>query len=107
MYQIKHQVVKTYGGAEEYLHAFLTSPLDGGEASASHPGHFTPGADWLGGWAGRRTSVEMVDRRKILCRESSPGRPVRSLVTMLTVSELKENLSETEKRCRSFGIQIQ
>jgi hypothetical protein len=35
---------------------YLTSALDGGEWSASYPGHFTPrerapGTHWLGGWA--------------------------------------------------------
>jgi hypothetical protein len=31
-----------YGGMEEYLQAFLTLALDGGEWLASHPIHFTP-----------------------------------------------------------------
>jgi len=49
--------MKTYGGVEIQLHAFLTSALDGGEWSASRPGHFTPGetapgTHWLGGWVG-------------------------------------------------------
>jgi hypothetical protein len=35
--------VKMYKGVEIYLQAFLTSVLDGGEWSASHPGRFTPG----------------------------------------------------------------
>ena len=30
------------GEAEAELHSFLTSALDGGELSASRPGHFTP-----------------------------------------------------------------
>jgi len=34
--------VKTYGGMEVQLHAFLTSALDGGEWSASRAGYFTP-----------------------------------------------------------------
>jgi hypothetical protein len=34
--------MKTYWGVEIQLHAFLTSALDGGEWSASHPGRFTP-----------------------------------------------------------------
>jgi hypothetical protein len=33
--------MKTYGGVEEQLHAFLTSGLDTGEWSASSPGRFT------------------------------------------------------------------
>jgi len=34
----------------EVNHAFLTSALDGGGWSASHPGLFTPGTHWIGGW---------------------------------------------------------
>jgi len=33
----------TYEGVEVYLHAFLTSALDGGEWSASGPDRFTSG----------------------------------------------------------------
>jgi hypothetical protein len=35
--------MKAYWAVEVYLHAFLTSALDGGEWSASRPGCFTPG----------------------------------------------------------------
>jgi hypothetical protein len=43
----------------------LTSALDGGEWSASHPGRFTPrerapGTHWIGGWVGPRTCVDAV-----------------------------------------------
>jgi hypothetical protein len=34
--------MKTYGGVEVYIHAFLSSAIDGGELSASRPGRFTP-----------------------------------------------------------------
>jgi len=34
--------MKTYGGVELQLHAFLNFALDGGEWSASRPGRFTP-----------------------------------------------------------------
>jgi len=34
--------VKIYWGVEVWVHAFLTSVLDGGEWSASNPSHFTP-----------------------------------------------------------------
>jgi hypothetical protein len=47
--------MKTYGGVEVYLHAFLTSALVGGEWSASCPRRFaraerTPCTHWTGGW---------------------------------------------------------
>jgi hypothetical protein len=48
----------------------LTSALDGGEWSASRPGHFTPkeGAPvthWIGGWVGSKAVLEAVVKRKI------------------------------------------
>jgi len=53
----KHHAMKTYGGVELQIHAFITSALDGGEWSASRPGRFTPGNKarytldrWLAGW---------------------------------------------------------
>jgi hypothetical protein len=55
----EHHYLKTYWGVELWLHALLTSTLDGGEWSASHPGLFfprerAPGAHWVGGWMGSR-----------------------------------------------------
>jgi hypothetical protein len=61
----------------------LTSALDGGEWSASGPGHFTsreraPGTHWIGGWVGPRAFLDAVVKRKIssLCRESNPRAPI-------------------------------
>jgi hypothetical protein len=50
---------------------FLTLALDGGEQSASQPGHFTPrermpGTNWIGGWVGPRAGLDAVHKRKIL-----------------------------------------
>jgi hypothetical protein len=58
--------MKTYGGVEEYLHAFLTSALDGGEWLALRPGCFTsglraPGTYWIGGWVGLRPNPDAVE----------------------------------------------
>jgi hypothetical protein len=39
----KQHAMKTYGGVEVELHAFLTSALDVGKWVASRPGRFTPG----------------------------------------------------------------
>jgi hypothetical protein len=36
------RAMKKYGGVKVWLSSFLTLTLDGGECSASRPGHFTP-----------------------------------------------------------------
>jgi hypothetical protein len=70
-----------------YIHVFLTSTLIGGQWSASCPGRFTteenaPCAHWIGAWIGLGTSLDGVERRKILPLpglEIRPlGRPARS-----------------------------
>jgi hypothetical protein len=61
---IKRYAMKTYGGMEVYLQAFLTSALDGGEWSASSPGSFTRGTHWIRVWVGPRAVLDMVTRRK-------------------------------------------
>jgi hypothetical protein len=53
----KNQTMKTYEEVEVKLHAFLTSPLDGGEWSAWRSGRFisdrrSPCTHWIGGWVG-------------------------------------------------------
>jgi hypothetical protein len=50
----------------------LTSALDGGEWSASHPVRFTPregapGTHWTGGWVGLRAVLDAVVKKKIPC----------------------------------------
>jgi len=58
--------MKTYWGLEVYLHAFLTSALDGGESSVSSPGPFTPRgkSSRIGGWVGPRAGLDTVAKRK-------------------------------------------
>jgi hypothetical protein len=68
---IKHYAMKTYGGVNVKIHMFMISVLDGGEWTALRPGHVTPGervpsAHWIIGWVGPRTSLDDVERRKIL-----------------------------------------
>jgi len=48
----------------------LTLPLDGGEWSASLPGHFTPkerasGTHWIEGWVGPRATHRKYKRLKL------------------------------------------
>jgi hypothetical protein len=62
--------MKAYGGVEVLLHAFLNSELDGGEWSASRPGHFIPrerdpGIHCIGCWVGPRAGVDQVVKRKV------------------------------------------
>jgi hypothetical protein len=64
----KHYAIKTYWGVEVQLHAFLTSAIDGGVWSASHPGRFTPKerapcTHWIGG-LGPRAGVDTVAKKK-------------------------------------------
>jgi hypothetical protein len=65
----------------------LTSALDGGEWSASCPGHFTPrerapDTHWIGGWVGPRAVLNAVVKRKIPSprRESNSRTPIVHLV---------------------------
>jgi hypothetical protein len=70
---------------EVYLHAFLTSALDGAEWLASHPGCFTlhestpvpTGKE--AGWA--QAGMDVVAKRNVSsCWESNPSCPLCSLV---------------------------
>jgi hypothetical protein len=50
---------------EVYLHALLTSALDGGEWPASRPGHFNPGekgpgTHLKGGWVGPKAGLDAL-----------------------------------------------
>ena len=53
-------------GVEVYLHSFVTSPLNGGERSASSSGRFTPGetaAGTLGGHHSRSRNCGELTKR--------------------------------------------
>jgi hypothetical protein len=53
-------IMKMYEEVEVYLNTFLISARDGGEQSASYPGHFTPGTQWTGGWICPRASQNII-----------------------------------------------
>jgi hypothetical protein len=63
---------------------FLVTVLDGGELSASRPGHFAPrerahGTHWIGGWVGPGAGLDAVEKRKMLpLPGTEPGRPIRN-----------------------------
>jgi hypothetical protein len=76
--------MKVYGGVD----VFLTSELTGGEWATSRSDRFTleekaPGTHWVGGWVGSRTSLDDVEKRKILplleLQLRTLGRPARIL----------------------------
>jgi hypothetical protein len=67
--------MKLYNRLQVYSHTFLTMALNGGEWSASCPGHFTiterdPSTHGIGGCMGPSASLHAVEERKIL---SLPG----------------------------------
>jgi hypothetical protein len=77
--------MKTYGALEEWLHAFITSALDGGQWPASRHRRFNPRCKkpkypWPAGWVGSRGSLGAVVNKKII----SLPLPGRILVTVLT-----------------------
>jgi hypothetical protein len=53
---------------------FLTSALDGGEYSASHPGLLNPGTHWTGDWVDPRVALD--DAEKILRTNGTQLRPL-------------------------------
>jgi hypothetical protein len=88
---IKLHAMKTKGAVEVQLHAFLTSPLDGDECSASRSGLFnlterTPNNHWIGECVGPRTGIDAMVKREIpvSAGNRTPVVQSRSLVTVLT-----------------------
>jgi hypothetical protein len=54
--------MKAYGGVDVQTHAFLTSALVGDEWSATRPGHFTSGTQWIGGWVDPRAGLGDLEK---------------------------------------------
>jgi hypothetical protein len=78
-----HFAMKAYGGVDVESNNFLTSALVGGEWSVSRPGRFTPAerapsTHWKEGWVGPRSSLDDVEKRKILTPAGLELRPLCS-----------------------------
>jgi hypothetical protein len=72
--------MKAYGGVDAWTHIFLTSPLAGGEWSASRPCRFTPGerasgTHWIGGWVDPRDSLNGVKKKNSWLHQESNSDP--------------------------------
>jgi len=88
--------MKGYWGVEVLL---LTSALDGGEWSASCPGHFTsrerdPGTHWIGVWVGTRTILDVVGQNILL---STLFSNTHSLCSSLSVISVRDQVSHPYK----------
>jgi hypothetical protein len=79
LYLTKYNAMKTYGGVEVQLRAFLTSVLDGSEWSASAPGKGARSTHWIEGWVGPGAGLDAMAKREnpFPFRVSKPVRPVR------------------------------
>jgi hypothetical protein len=101
--------MKAYGGVDVYIHIFLTLALVGGERSASRPGRFTPGETapctyWIGVWAGPRTGLVAVKKRKIAhVRNRIPGVQPVTIQTELSGLLLPAVPSRFDDDVNSFG----
>jgi hypothetical protein len=80
-----------YEGLEVWLHALLTSAVDGGEWSVSRPDRFNPESisdtHWMGGWvASRRSGHQGTENALPLqgIESQFPGCSALRLVTILT-----------------------
>jgi hypothetical protein len=83
----------------------LIPALDGGEWSASHPGHFiprerAPGTHWIGGWVGPRAVLDAVVKRKIPSprRETNRRTPsIMSIIWLVAKYYYNDRVEEDEK----------
>jgi hypothetical protein len=65
--------------------------------SASRPGRFIFGTHWVGGWVGPIAGLDAVTKRgsPCPCQETNPGRPARSLVSLLRYKNGYSRLAAT------------
>jgi hypothetical protein len=109
---IKHHDMKTYGGLEVQLRAFLTSALGRREWSSSQPDCFTsgvrdPSTISTGGSVDPRVGRDSVEKRKksrcYRSRKLNHGRPTHSLASKLTEPQ---NLIYLKYSAAKFFVQL-
>jgi hypothetical protein len=92
----------------------LTSPLDGGEWTASRPGGFTsreraPSTHWIGGLVGSRASLNLVRKRKLPSSrwESNSDHPIVQPVSQRTTKLAKlVTTSDGHRGDREFRFSV-
>jgi hypothetical protein len=102
--------MNTYGGMEVSIHAFLTSALD--EWSGSRPSHFIPGKERrypLDKKVGEDHSRyqrggEEINPFRAPTSKSNPGRPARSLVTIMSKIQIMQKKKKKKKKLHSTYI---
>jgi hypothetical protein len=82
-----YMIISMYDGMEVQLHVFLPSALNGGEWSASCPGHLRKSPQYPPDRRMDRLVWMWWQREKNIphpCLELNPGCPAHSLLTILT-----------------------
>jgi hypothetical protein len=74
--------MKTYGGVEKKLHAFLNQVN-----CQVYIRENSPGTHWIGRWVGFNVGLVALVKRKIPVRYQAPRSPARSLVVMTDSSD--------------------
>jgi hypothetical protein len=76
--------MKMYGEVEIKNSSILTSALDGGKRSASHPEGTTPGTHCRGVWMDPRTGLDTVEQTTISCPDGNQTPTVQPIACCYT-----------------------
>jgi hypothetical protein len=88
----------------EWMWSFLTSAPPGGEWSASRPGRFVPGTQWIGGWVSLRAGLDDLEKRKFF---TLPGLQLGSLSRLARSQSLyRLSFEVISEKLRNFLLLI-